>query len=348
MATSEAKCPVCGQEAEILNPGNNNYRNATKYHCELCGYFMITDDNGLLTEIENNIGKNHELIFALRKHSSKDNIVQISSSEDFDRLISETQFPQTWKEKEKLLAFYVYDRMGKKNGDVFIDKATCAVMGVSDQLEFRKYRQNIINSPLFNKQKTLLANATIGLTLSTYGINYIESILYPEEPQEEKTMSITQKKQWKKACFLVHGRDDAFKNKVARYIEKNYNLDVIILHERPNAGRTILEKFEAHSSDDVIDFALCLYTPDDIGCLAGDASDPASMSKRARQNVIFEAGYFFGKLGRKRTIILKAPTVENPSDIHGLGYIGTEGQWTTDLDKEISAIYGDDIKDIRK
>jgi hypothetical protein len=43
--------------------------------------------------------------------------------------------------------------------------------------------------------------------------------------------------------FIVHGRDDPAKTEVARLIERA-GLNAVILHEQPNSGRTIIEKFE--------------------------------------------------------------------------------------------------------
>ena len=44
------------------------------------------------------------------------------------------------------------------------------------------------------------------------------------------------------------------------------------------------------------------------------------LKTRARQNVIFEAGYFMGKLGRNRTILLSG-VEETMSDIDGIVYL---------------------------
>jgi predicted nucleotide-binding protein len=81
---------------------------------------------------------------------------------------------------------------------------------------------------------------------------------------------------------------DRFKQISGRKIE----LEAIILHEQPDQGLTIIEKFETYASQ--VGFAVVLLTPDDLG---GPASAPAQ-SARARQNVIFELGYFVGKLAR--------------------------------------------------
>jgi predicted nucleotide-binding protein len=45
--------------------------------------------------------------------------------------------------------------------------------------------------------------------------------------------------------FIVHGHDGPAKVELARFIERA-GLNAVILHEQPNAGRTIIEKFEDH------------------------------------------------------------------------------------------------------
>src|SRR5262245_61430764 len=42
--------------------------------------------------------------------------------------------------------------------------------------------------------------------------------------------------------FIVHGHDELMKTAVARFIER-LGLKSIVLHEQPNSGRTIIEKF---------------------------------------------------------------------------------------------------------
>jgi predicted nucleotide-binding protein len=59
---------------------------------------------------------------------------------------------------------------------------------------------------------------------------------------------------------------------------------VIVLHEQPNAGRTIVEKFEDYSAD--TSFAVVLLTADDHG----GVRTSSGMHLRGRQNVIFELG----------------------------------------------------------
>jgi predicted nucleotide-binding protein len=131
--------------------------------------------------------------------------------------------------------------------------------------------------------------------------------------------------------FLVHGHDVAVTESVARFLTK-LDLKPIILHEQPNQGRTIIEKFEHHAD---VGFAVVLLTPDDKGGpIAGDTTQP-----RARQNVILELGYFIGKLGRARVCPLYVEGVELPSDLHGMVWVPYDeaGGWRLKVASEIRA-----------
>ena len=105
----------------------------------------------------------------------------------------------------------------------------------------------------------------------------------------------------------------------------------MILHEQANLGRTIIEKFEEHAQ---VGFAVALLTPDDVGSLK---EEKTNLKSRARQNVIFEFGYFIGKLGRKRVCALVKGDVEKPSDYDGVLYISLNdsGGWEMRLIKEL-------------
>jgi predicted nucleotide-binding protein len=132
--------------------------------------------------------------------------------------------------------------------------------------------------------------------------------------------------------FVVHGHDEAAKLAVARFLGQ-LGLEAIILSEQPDQGLTIIEKFERDA--DQVGFAVVLLTPDDI---AGSASAPAQAA-RARQNVIFELGYFAGKLGRGRACLLRKGEVEIPSDLYGVIYTEMDAAdgWKLKLVKEMKA-----------
>lgn len=135
-----------------------------------------------------------------------------------------------------------------------------------------------------------------------------------------------------KRVFLVHGRSEIEKLEVARFLEKG-GLDVTILHEKSNKGRTIIEKFEDYSD---VAYAVVLLTGDDVG---GIRSSNPKLQPRGRQNVVFEFGFFMGKLRRDRVCALCQEGVEKPSDIDGLVYIPLDkrGAWKMGLVKELKS-----------
>lgn len=119
--------------------------------------------------------------------------------------------------------------------------------------------------------------------------------------------------------FIVHGHDEAAKNALEGFLTE-IGLEPIVLHRQADQGRTIIEKFEAYSD---VGFAFVLLTPDEIAYVATEADRDESertTEKRARPNVIFEFGYFVGKLGRDRVCCIYTGGVEVPSDISGLLY----------------------------
>jgi predicted nucleotide-binding protein len=146
-----------------------------------------------------------------------------------------------------------------------------------------------------------------------------------EIPQKEE------KNEGKKSVFIVHGQDDATKEKVARFVEK-IGLNAIILHEQVSKSMTIIEKFEEYSKK--TEFAVVLFTPDDVAYPLGRDNEK---QPRARQNVILEMGYFVGLLGRERVCVLYKGDVELPSDILGVVYnkIDDSEAWKLSLAKEL-------------
>lgn len=129
--------------------------------------------------------------------------------------------------------------------------------------------------------------------------------------------------------FVVHGHNGEMKEAVARLVERQ-GLQAVILHEKANQGATIIEKFERNSD---VSCAICLFTADDFG----RAKAAEKETKRARQNVVFEAGYFIGKLGREKVILIADQGVEIPSDLRGVVYTDSRN-WRFSVLQELKAI----------
>lgn len=136
----------------------------------------------------------------------------------------------------------------------------------------------------------------------------------------------------KNKIFIVHGHDEALKYQLSDWLRK-IGVEPIILHEQANGGTSsILDKLERYSD---VDCAIALFTADDVGSEKGKELQP-----RARQNVVFEAGMFLGKLGKKRVIVLYEEGIESPGDLGGCVYIPADKYdgWKEKLRPEFDAM----------
>lgn len=154
--------------------------------------------------------------------------------------------------------------------------------------------------------------------------------LYSEQTTVENAKSKT-KSPTSNKVFIVHGHDETMKLALVRVVTQ-LELSPVILHEQPNKGRTIIEKFERLSAD--VSFAIVLLSADDL---------LANGKYRSRQNVIFELGYFCAKLGRENVVALyniSDKNIEVPSDISGIlykPYDKADGQWRFEIVQELQA-----------
>ena len=154
--------------------------------------------------------------------------------------------------------------------------------------------------------------------------------LIPTNIQDK--IEIKEQKKSTNKIFIVHGHNNEIKQTVARTITK-LRLEPIILHEQVEHGRTIIEKFEQNSSE--VDFAIILLIADD----EGKAKIENDYKARARQNVVFEMGYFIGKLGRAKVFLLLENGVDKPGDLDGIIYIPIDNAdgWKLKLVRELKA-----------
>lgn len=192
--------------------------------------------------------------------------------------------------------------------------------GLQSYENLRDYRTS---NAYDNTNKKLLKSLEIAID-SIDNDKYEEIVFQKEKHHESNRIS--------NKVFIVHGHDEKTKIEIARFLEK-IGLEPIILHEQPNKGKTIIEKFEDYSE---VNFAIILLTPDDVGA---EKDNINNLQPRSRQNVIFEFGFFIGKLRRQNVCALYKENVGLPSDYQGVIYILLDdaGGWKLQIARELKA-----------
>ena len=117
--------------------------------------------------------------------------------------------------------------------------------------------------------------------------------------------------------MIIHGRStdrDALKEYLLLHVGR-----VVVLADEYAATQPIPQKVERFAAS--VDGASALLTPDDTGGLAGK---PDAQQSRARENVWIEVGWFWGRRGRDKLLLLRKGDTTIPSDLgnvdHG-GYV---------------------------
>jgi len=130
--------------------------------------------------------------------------------------------------------------------------------------------------------------------------------------------------------LLIHGRDEAAKESLSKFIER-LGLRAVIFHEQAEGGKGTIEKFGQLSH---IDFAIFLFTNGDI---APPRDKPREGQTRISQDMIFEFGYLVGKIGQRRVCVLYKEGVEIPLSYPGIASIpiDSRGVWRLLVAKEI-------------
>jgi predicted nucleotide-binding protein len=123
--------------------------------------------------------------------------------------------------------------------------------------------------------------------------------------------------------MIVHGRSKD-RLELQEVLTGQGIVNPLVLQENFKPGHTIPEKFEQEALQ--ADAALVLFTPDDeAATLLTPTGEPVTAQDlrkrvRARQNVSLEYGWFWGRLGRERVMLLMKGELELPSDLSGLLY----------------------------
>jgi len=115
--------------------------------------------------------------------------------------------------------------------------------------------------------------------------------------------------------FLVHGRNDGVKTQVSDFLT-NAGIKPVTLNKKNVKGSTIMEKIEKNPN---VTASIILFSGEE------------------EQNIIFEAGYFLGRLGREYTVILLEEGLAVPDDLEGCKYLEIDkyGKWQSGLASEL-------------
>ncbi len=134
--------------------------------------------------------------------------------------------------------------------------------------------------------------------------------------------------------FVSHGHDENATAAVVSFLESG-GARPVILKEQARSSQSLLDQFEKHSN---VEFAVILVTPDDHGA----SRNGGELRPRARQNVIFELGFFLAKLGRNRVVALckeeEVERIELPSNYNGVLYREMKGDWKIELARDLKAV----------
>jgi len=136
-----------------------------------------------------------------------------------------------------------------------------------------------------------------------------------------------------RTIFIVHGHDELNLLRLEKMLRERWGIDPIILNAEPSKGRTLIEKFEQEAQRAT--YAMILFTPDDLIEVAG------TQYAQARPNVIFELGWFFGRLGRQKVCILFKKGTKIHSDLDGIMRIEfneTVNEKLVDIEKELKNV----------
>jgi hypothetical protein len=130
--------------------------------------------------------------------------------------------------------------------------------------------------------------------------------------------------------FLIHGHDYNNTARLRDILRDRLKLNPVILSDEPEKGRTVIEKFEQEARQ--CGYAFAIMTPDDTVVTAGGRMG------QSRPNVIFEIGWFYGRLGRSRVCILFKKGTSIHSDLNGilrLEFSETVSEKISEIEREL-------------
>jgi predicted nucleotide-binding protein len=126
-------------------------------------------------------------------------------------------------------------------------------------------------------------------------------------------LSITSRVPSTRNIFIIHGHDERNALSLSQLLRDLFNLKPVIILASAGMSRYLSDKFEQDAQ--TCSFAFALFTPDDEIANSGQAYS------QARPNVFYETGWFIGRLGRSRVILLLKSGAKIHSDLEGVSRI---------------------------
>jgi len=135
-----------------------------------------------------------------------------------------------------------------------------------------------------------------------------------------------------KNIFIIHGHDRENALLLAHFLREDFGLRPLVMLAEPGKSRPLTDKFEEEAQTS--SFAFALFTPDD------EVFNSAETYSQARPNVIYETGWFIGRLGRQRVILILKEGTRIHSDLHGVSqirFINTVEEKFREIQQELRA-----------
>lgn len=237
----------------------------------------------------------------------------IKESEEIRSYFKQKSWNTSWSEGNTEMEYYTKDDEGKFDSFLFkVSKIVEAAYG-SVSSEYKELtRMSKHNFYAVNNEPEVYYSAKV-LALLNFLNMLLEEISERElvSPADISKVENKSKKETNKV-FIVHGRNMKWLDEIENHI-LSIGYNPVVLYKDLQPGHTIIEKLEMHSDAFA---AVILLTPDDEGKLISDEK----AKTRARQNVVFEYGYFSGVIGRKNVVLVDFGVEEKPSDVSGVVY----------------------------
>ena len=179
-------------------------------------------------------------------------------------------------------------------------------------------------------------------------IEQLEMGLLPGREEEAEAGPVNRK------VLIINGQNEKLREQVIVYLQ-SLKLEPVLIEKSHGAEETLIDRFESYSQQSA--FALVFLTGDEIGKPApANSIEPSNFGtakksemaryrvakeriemkkRRARENELFELGYFIGSMGRARVRVLSEEIFERPSDVDGILYIPLDERWKERLLEEL-------------